>query len=208
MRKILIMAVAASMFIWVGSAWAVTIDYSYDVDSSGGFTSKVSGATVETFDTYLQWKWDGDFAVVKGSQSGQYAAPYGPVTANTTNYVTVPREKSNGQVKVTDLGGTYNYFGLWWGSIDTYNSLEFYLGERLLLTITGSQISSSPDGSWTKSESNKYVNFFDLPYFDSFSMISTSKAFEVDNIAIARVPEPGTLLLFGTGLAGLAVNRH
>ena len=107
MKKILFMAVIVSMFMWVGSAWAYTIDYSYDVDSSGGFTSKVSGATVETFNSSLLWTWVGDYAVVEGSQSGHYAAPYGDSGANTTNYVTVPRNNSSGQVKVTELGGTY-----------------------------------------------------------------------------------------------------
>ncbi len=34
-------------------------------------------------------------------------------------------------------GSSYNYFGLYWGSIDDYNWLKFYDGDTLLGTITG-----------------------------------------------------------------------
>lgn len=39
-------------------------------------------------------------------------------------------------------------------------------------------------------------------------MSSTQYAFEADNIAIGRVPEPTTMLLFGLGLVGLAGVRR
>lgn len=147
-------------------------------------------------------------AVVKGSISGQYAAPG---TTDTTFYLAVPApapQSSSGSITVDLSASTNNYFGLYWGSIDTYNSISFFRGNDLLYSFSGDTVVgiANANGNQISLSSNTYVNFYDLPAFDRFTLTSSGRAFEVDNVAVgtAPVPEPATMFLFGTGLLGLA----
>jgi len=206
-----------------GAAHAYTINYDY-INVANQYTTPYS-ATVEDFDGALVWTWTGSGDVVSGSVGGQYSAPGGVdgINKDSTYYVTVPQpydSDHSGSYMPTGMpagpgpGGTYNYFGLWWGSVDTYNTLSFYNGATLVASITGSGAitPSAANGNQTAPSTNLYINFLDLPNFDSFKMTSTQFAFEADNIAIgynpSRVPEPTTLLLLGLGLIGLAGVRR
>ncbi|HWN36994.1 MAG TPA: PEP-CTERM sorting domain-containing protein, partial [Gammaproteobacteria bacterium] len=117
------------------------------------------------------------------------------------------------------LGDTYDYFGLYWGSVDTYNYLSFYLGDVLVDMFSGSDLAGlSANGKQTWWGSNRYVNFYfnDGDLFDRVVVRSDGYAFESDNHAYAStslqrtaltvtVPEPGTLFLLGVGLLGIVV---
>ncbi|MGV8836206.1 Npun_F0296 family exosortase-dependent surface protein [Cellvibrio sp.] len=171
----------------------------------GETTTSVAGATTIDFNSGCGYATcSGDFQIVLGSASGLYAQPAG----TNTEYLTVPNPISSGSATFT-LGAESDYFGLYWGSIDAYNSISFYLDGSLISTYSGSDlVGQFANGNQVNFSSNRYINFdFGNAKFDTVKLTSTSFAFESDNHAfrnLATVPEPSTLLLVLGGLLSLA----
>lgn len=189
------------------SASAVTVTAS----AINQTTSSVAGVTTVTFDDgtcagYVSCS--GDYAIVSGNSSGYYAAPY----TDTTKFLSVPNPSTTTQSAIFNIGSAANYFGLYWGSIDTYNIISFFLGNTLVASYNGGQLPSlAADGNQTAWASNRYINFdFGSASFDSVKLTSSGFAFETDNHSFRKtaVPEPATLLLMGLGLFGLVATRR
>jgi hypothetical protein len=220
MRKYIIGAALAASVLMSASANAAVV-----VSSVGGstlspnFQGGPSGATYITFEDVVvgtsgSFVSNGfSFSAVTGGGgavkhvpdvSGSYASPAG----DTTNYLTTGFNGASGTVaEQLALGGSFTKFGLYWGSIDQYNTITFLKNGVALAdgVFTGSDVPSVANGNQTSDTTNRYVNFaFAGEFFDAVRFTSTSPAFEVDNLAIAgAVPEASTWAMMVLGFLGL-----
>lgn len=115
-------------------------------------------------------------------------------------------------------GVSIDYFGFYWGSVDTYNSFEFYSGDELVASVSGTSLLNElggTSGDRAGDGSNAYVNlFFDSnESFDRFRVVSSGVAGEFDNVVIGldnrqQISEPGTLAVLALGLFGLVRSRR
>lgn len=154
--------------------------------------------------------FSGSPILMTGSSGGLYAAPAG----DTTQYLSV---RPAGNVVNVSFPGIFTRLGLYWGSIDTYNSIEFWRGGVLRDTVTGSQaagsIPATAQGNQTSDLNNRYFIISligDLLGFDSIVLRSTQNSFELDNLSYGGplggqnpVPLPAALPLLAGGLGML-----
>jgi hypothetical protein len=188
----------------LSAAFVGTAQAAYIQTITDGMTTQVVGATVYTFDNGLKpTGYSGAGSVLSTSIPGQAAAPAG----DPTPYLSVAYPARVGtETFQAAPGASYNYFGLYWGSMDDYNSLQFFSGDTLIASLTGLDVilNASLLGNQIHAGSNRYVNFVFDTSFDRVVFGTTQYAFESDNHAYANVPEPSTVGIMGFGLLALA----
>jgi hypothetical protein len=151
----------------------------------------------------------GSVVTVSGSMPGQYAqpAPVSPLNA----YQAV---QGNG-VSTFSFTNALGVFSFYWGSIDTYNKIEFLRGDGTLVqTFTGAAFAAPANGNQTASATNRRVTFgftgAEAVKQVRFSNSPQTNAFEFDTLAIAAIPEPTTwaMMILGFGLIGGAMRSR
>lgn len=127
---------------------------------------------------------------------------------NVTSIIDDPTGAAS-PIVVSGLNGAFDFF---WGSVDTYNKVDFFSGDTLVGSVTGSDIAALAGVTKRNGAGNfmfdAYVGFEGL--FDSAKLsiipgVGTGIAFEV---ATKAVPEPATLLgLAAVGLVSSTLLR-
>jgi hypothetical protein len=196
---------------------------SVPADASFSYTYPTSGTAAANA---------GNPGVVQGSLSGQYAAPY----AQDGQQINSPYWSAGGGTITVTFSNEKTYFGLLWGSVDSYNSLVFNnVSSTGVVTqvaaLTGSSVLTGANGSQTvggavwlnmdflNGNDFNQVVFSDNPASASFEFaaISTNTA----NVPITpasqggsfnqpgiNVPEPGSFALLSVGAAMCGVARR
>ena len=100
------------------------------------------------------------------------------------------------------------------GSLDDYNTLEFWSGGSLVKTFVGGDLTATPDGNQTSDLTNRRY-YFTFDASDDINKIvfkSADPAFEFDNFAatVAGVPEPATwaMMILGFGFVGFMMRSN
>ncbi|QXQ08425.1 PEPxxWA-CTERM sorting domain-containing protein [Sphingosinicellaceae bacterium] len=153
----------------------------------------------------------GNAGIHIGTVANAYAAPMG----DATHFLVVPTTGSSGS-GILDLGGGYDNISFYWGSIDTYNSVEFFTGVggtgTSLGVISGGSIPGATGNGAQGTVANNRRVFFDFgtDLAQSVRFTSTNIAFELDDIGTVAVPEPAVwgTMLFGFGLVGATMRRR
>jgi fibronectin-binding autotransporter adhesin len=166
-------------------------------NGAGTFLSTIPGASFAGV---------GNAGVVNGSASGVTAAPYfsnSVPNQDITNYLSIG---STGTETLTLLSSNNNAFGLYWGSVDTYNTLVFKNGATVVASFTGADVvpQLQANGDQLTFGSNGYVEFTGLAAFDTVVFGSVdNNAFELDNLSVGAVPEASTWAMMILGFMGV-----
>ncbi len=199
-------AIAVAILAGIGSANADVIftSVAFDAAPAPGETMVVDFDHPNTAGYAMSWSNAGLF---QGPLVPGIAAP--PV-GDETQYLAV---FTNGSATLT-APGTLTSLSVYLGSIDDYNLITFKGQNGFSQSFTGSQLNTPANGDQFDALTNRRF-FFDFSANDLVDQVifsSSGNSFEFDNIAAndppAQVPEPVTLSLFATGLAGAAAIRR
>jgi hypothetical protein len=127
--------------------------------------------------------------------------------ADSTRYLAV----EGGGTATFRFDAPQSYFGLLWGSVDTYNALSFYdASGNLIATIGGAGAGADANGNQGAAGTD-YVNVFSDVAFTTVVASSSGNAFELDDVAYdppppSAIPEPASLTMLGTAILAIILS--
>ena len=197
--KLLLMGALASVAAAGAAHAAGTVTFSFD--TTNAYATPAGQSVVIDFDSNTSsaaYTLTG-FTTTNGSTANVAAAPNAGGTTDTSNYGYVSAASSPGMLTLATATSNLSFL---YGSVDTYNSFNFFdaSGSPVGGTITGSQI--DPNAG---SNNSGTVNFAFSTPVSRIQFITSQNSLEVDNIAVSSAvsaaPEPGTWVLMLGGVA-------
>jgi hypothetical protein len=189
---------AAALFSGAAHAAPIVQALGYDciaatcVDfASGGYTVTGGAVVAPAVSVVNQYK-----------RPGADSSPTSVVTSyNVTSSVNNPAGATSA-IEITGLSGA---FELYWGSVDSYNVIEFFDTTGLVYTYTGSNLAALLGRGGSRNFNfDHYVRFTGGTFNRVVLSSSGGVAFEV----ATAVPEPGVLGLLGLGLIAMGAARR
>jgi hypothetical protein len=168
--------------------------------TSGQVSAFASAPGAVTFDMNSNPGFTGSPVLfATGTTGGQNAQPFG----DTTQYASVGTLVTPATSFLT-IGGNNNYVGLYWGSVDAYNSLTVTdaSGDHVINSALFSSVLTPAIGDQGPGGS-LYINIFTDSAISKLTFFSDQKAFEFDNLTVAAVPEASTWAMMILGFLGL-----
>ena len=216
-NKLPINSMTKTLLASILSAFAVT--YSASAVTITSFQPNVAGTPADvTFEGFADGptlvpisilpgatlEYDGA-VIVQADTNGNGAVPF-PFSPSNGDYLSV---RANGEATFA-FDSDQSSFGFQWGSIDEFNTINFYLDGILQDSFTGLQVAQAPVfATGNKGENGSaFVTFGGT--FDKVVLTSTQNSFEIDNVSVSTpVPDGGmTVTLLGLSLSGLAFFRR
>ena len=143
-------------------------------------------------------------------QTGTTANGAAPAISATADDTTAFLNVFGGAATLTSAA-LYSAVSLYWGSIDTYNTVELLAGGVVVGTITNTTFGALGNGDQDSGLTNRRVNITSTIPFNAVRFSSGATSFELDNVAFgAAVPEPGTwaMMMGGLGILGGTMRRR